>query len=111
MDNYNYPMGADCGSAPWNEGGDNPPREIDVTVSITMSKTFTITVDDYSRDMEVDEEGYLNEDIDYSNCNLIKAVNSQICLPDKAYKYLLKDTPIYKELKGWTVDDLEVIPE
>lgn len=111
MDNYNYPMGADCGSAPWNEGEDTSPIEIDVTVSITMSKTFTITVDDYSVDIEVDEDGYVSRDIDFSNCNLTKAVNSQICLPDKAYKYLLKDTPIYKELEGWTVDDLEVIPE
>lgn len=111
MDNYNYPMGADCKWAPWNEDSDTPPREIDVTVSISMSKTFTITVDDYSVDTEVDEDGHVDRNIDYSDCNLIEAVNSQICLPDKAYKYLLKDTPIYKELKGWTVDDLEVIRE
>ena len=46
MDNYNYPMGADTKDAPWNQV-DNPEREIEVTVSVTLSKTVKIKVSDY----------------------------------------------------------------
>ena len=36
--NYDYPCGTDSPNAPWNQV-DNPEREIDVTVSVTLSKT------------------------------------------------------------------------
>ena len=47
MNNYDYPMGADTSSAPWNQK-DNPEMEIEVTVSVTLSKNFTIKVKDKS---------------------------------------------------------------
>ena len=46
MDNYNYPVGADTPDAPWNQV-DNPEKEIEVTVSVTLSKTVRINVSDY----------------------------------------------------------------
>ena len=42
-DNYNYPLGADNPDAPWNQK-ENPEREIEVTVSVTLSKTIKVTV-------------------------------------------------------------------
>lgn len=111
MDNYNYPMGADTEDAPWNQV-DNPEREIEVTVSVTLSKTVKIKVSDYGiTDSGKDEDGEYFEDIDYSKCDLKRAVEEQITLPQDACKYVKGefDNDQYNDLKGWCVDDFEVI--
>lgn len=66
-----YPPGAEHDpNAPWNQV-DNPEREIEVTVSVTLSKTVKIKVSDYEiTDSGKDEDGEYFEDIDYSNCDL-----------------------------------------
>lgn len=115
MDNYNYPMGADTKDAPWNQV-DNPEREIEVTVSVTLSKTVKIKVSDYEiTDSGKDEDGEYFEDIDYSNCDLKGAVEEQIVLPQKAWDYIApkskKEVNAIFDLKGWNVDEMEVIPE
>lgn len=113
MDNYNYPMGADTEDAPWNQV-DNPEREIEVTVSVTLSKTVKIKVSDYGiTDSGKDEDGEYFEDIDYSKCDLKRAVEEQITLPQDAYKYVKGEfnNDQYNDLKGWCVDDFEVIEE
>ena len=113
MDNYNYPMGADTPDAPWNQV-DNPEREIEVLVSITLSKTFKVKVSDYTiADSGKDEDGNYFEDIDYSGCDLEEAVERQIVLPQEAYKYITSsgNKSVKEELKGWDVDDFEVIEE
>lgn len=95
MDNYNYPVGADNSSAPWNQEK-NPERLVDVCVSITLSKTVSIKVDDYTIiDKEISEDGSYYEEIDYSSCDLKSAVEKQIILPTK----------------DWIVDDYEVCLE
>ena len=84
MNNYNYPLGADTPDAPWNQT-DNPEREIEVTISITLSRTAKIKVTDYEvADFGIDEDGMHFEDIDYSNCDLETAVQEQITLPNLA---------------------------
>ena len=113
MDNYNYPMGADTKDAPWNQV-DNPEREIEVTVSVTLSKTVKIKVSDYEiTDSGKDEDGEYFEDINYSNCDLKGAVEEQIVLPQKAWDYIApkskKEVNAIFDLKGWNVDDFEVI--
>ena len=115
MDNYNYPMGADTPDAPWNQV-DNPEKEIEVLVSITLSKTFKVKVSDYDiTDSGKDEDGEYFEDIDYSNCDLKGAVEEQIILPQNAWDYIAqeskKETQAIFDLKGWNVDEMEVIPE
>lgn len=122
MDNYNYPMGADTKDAPWNQV-DNPEREIEVTVSVTLSKTVKIKVSDYEiTDSGKDEDGEYFEDIDYSNCDLKGAVEEQIYLPQESgsiiekgidYKEIhgVKYTDIAEDLSNWNVDELEVIIE
>ena len=109
MDNYNYPMGADIKDAPWNQV-DNPEREIDVTVSVTLSKTVKIKVSDYEiTDSGKDEDGEYFEDIDYSNCDLKSAVEEQIVLPQNAHMYVKSNPKVHEDLSNWCVDDLEVI--
>lgn len=115
MDNYNYPMGADTKDAPWNQI-DNPEREIEVTVSVTLSKTVKIKVSDYEiTDSGKDEDGEYFEDIDYSNCDLKGAVEEQIVLPQKAWDYIApksrREVNAIFDLKGWNVDDFEIVKE
>ena len=108
MDNYNYPMGADTKDAPWNQV-DNPEREIEVTVSVTLSKTVKIKVSDYEiTDSGKDEDGEYFEDIDYSNCNLKDAVEEQVILPQSAHMYVKGNSKVQEDLSNWYVDDLEV---
>lgn len=81
-------------NAPLNEA-----KEVEVTVSITLSKTVKVRVDDYtSLGVVTDEDGNKYEDIDYSECDLKSAVKEQVKLP--------QDT-----CKGWDVDDFEVVLE
>ena len=109
MDNYNYPMGADTKDAPWNQV-DSPEREIEVTVSVTLSKTVKIKVSDYEiTDSGKDEDGEYFEDIDCSNCDLKSAVEEQIVLPQSAHTYVKSNPKVHEDLSNWCVDDLEVI--
>mgnify|MGYP002575038285 FL=1 len=109
-----YPLGAEHDpNAPWNQV-DNPEREIEVTVSVTLSKTVKIKVSDYSiTDSGKDEDGKYFEDIDYSKCDLKRAVEEQITLPQDAYKYVKGEfnNDQRNDLEGWDVDDFEVIEE
>ena len=108
MDNYNYPCGTDGPNAPWNQA-DNPEREIEVTVSVTLSKTVKIKVSDYEiTDSGKDEDGEYFEDIDYSNCDLKGAVEEQIVLPQSAHMYVKGNPKVHEDLSNWCVDDLEV---
>ena len=120
MDNYNYPIGSDTSDAPWNQS-ENPEKEIEVTVCISISKTVKIKVSDYEiTDCGKDEDGYYFEDVDYSDCDLKGAVKEQITLPHEVGQLLvnMEDNPIKmshklknikEDLCGWNVDELEVI--
>ena len=111
-----YPAGAEHDpNAPWNQE-DIPEREVEVTVSVTLSKTVKIKVSDYEiTDSGKDEDGEYFEDIDYSNCELKGAVEEQIVLPQKAWDYIApktkRDVKAISDLKDWNVDDFEVIEE
>ena len=119
-----YPMGAEFDkNAPYNQV-DAEPIEIEVTVSVTMSKTVKVKVNDYIDEIEEDETGkYRN--IDFSVCDLDTAVKEQVYLPqdscfifdnyinkgsksksESAYKETKK---ILDDLSGWNVDEMEVI--
>ena len=117
LNNSNYPVmsQSEWDNAPWNQA-DNPEREIEVLVSVTLSKTVKIKVSDYEIvDSGKDEDGEYFEDIDYSTCDLKSAVESQVVLPHKAWDYIApkskKETNAIFDLKGWTVDDFGVIEE
>lgn len=107
-DNYNYPLGADNPDAPWNQE-ENPEREIEVTVSVTLSKTIKVKVSDYDIiNSGKDEDGEYFEEVDYSNCDLKSAVEEQIALPQNAYIYVKSKPEVHEDLSNWCVDDFEV---
>lgn len=126
MESGYYPPGAEFDpNAPYNQV-DLPEREIEVTVSVTLSKTMKVMVDDYRVEEDADEDGrYLS--YDYSDCDLNGAVENQVTLPQDLAVFVermfnqdlnLKSAGMPKHLrnaiedcKGWTVDDMEVISE
>ena len=83
-----YPAGAEFDPrAPWNEV-ELPPKDVEVTISAIVSKTIKVPVRDYI----IDEEG----NVDFSECDLKKAVEENIRLPNT---------------KGWDLDNFEVVLE
>ena len=83
-----YPAGAEFDPrAPWNEV-ELPPKDVEVTISAIVSKTMKVPVRDYT----IDEEG----NIDFSECDLKKAVEENVRLPNT---------------KGWDLDNFEVVIE
>lgn len=114
MDNYNYPMGADTKDAPWNS---KKEKEIEVSVSITLSKTVKVNVTDYiESEPYLDEDGLYTQEVDYSECDLKKAVEDQIYLPGNSkFVYgmpgILIPAKVFNDLSNWNVDDFEVILE
>jgi hypothetical protein len=93
---------------------------------MTISKTFTISVDDYTEEQGIDEDGPYHS-IDYSTCDLYNAVDKQVVLPTNLAKFTkslfnkdldLKAAGMPRYLKeaindceGWDVDEMEVIHE
>ena len=86
---YNNP------DAPWNKVA-KKPQKIEVTVSITLSKTVEIEVDDYTTE-EINEDGIYNTIYNFDNCDLEQAVRNQITLPNSI-----------KEFNDWSEDDFVV---
>ena len=102
--NGNYPIGAQYDpSAPWNEPK-LKEKEIDVTISITLSKTTKIPV-------------YILDDANNLDNNYLKeCVESSVCLPHNIKRIsMLPDvtipSKIVDDLDNWVVDDFEVIQE
>ena len=118
MNNYDYPLGTDTKDAPWNQE-ELPEREIEVTISVTLSKTVKIKVSDYTiTGSGKDEDGDYFEDVDYSDCDLNGAVEEQIYLPQEAGQLIkdfdigtVKAKNIAEDLSNWNVDEMEVILE
>lgn len=92
-----YPPGAEHDpNAPWNQV-DPEPKKIEVTVSITLSKTVEVEVDDYIAEEVSDEDGYHGVVYDYSECDLEQAVRDQVTLPNST-----------GEFNDWVEDDFAV---
>lgn len=125
MNNYDYPVERGAFDVPWYQE-ELPKKEIEVTVSVTISKTVKIAVDDYKVEEIIDENGkYLS--YDYSDCNLHKAVEEQLVLPQDLAEFTEKmftqdldlkaaKMPRYlkeavTDCKDWIVDDMACILE
>lgn len=126
MESGGYPPGAEFDPrAPYNQVG-LPEREIEVTISVTLSKTVKVMVDDYTVEEDADEDGRYTS-YNFSECDLNKAVEEQVVLPqnlaeftERMFNHDLKlkaaGMPRYlkeaiEDCKGWTVDEMEVIEE
>lgn len=96
------------------ENNERLDREVEVVVSVTLSKVFKLRSSDYTEEIEKNEDGSTTI---YHNFNDLKTlVEDNIILPQDAYKYIdpmtLHTKLLAKEdLKGWNVDDFEVIQD
>lgn len=115
-----YPPGAEFDpNAPYNQK-ELPEKEIEVTVSITLSKTVKIKVSDYTVYSNEDDYGNQFDEVDYSDCDLKGAVEKQVYLPQDAghlmsaisiNPVIAKNPAIVKDLSNWNIDEMEVILE
>lgn len=109
----NYPLmsQSEWDNAPFNKEKQSP-QKVDVTVSITLSKTVQVEVDDYTTE-EVWDEDYHGIDYDFSECDLKQAVKNQIYLPNEAFRCIdyRNWAKAKNDLKDWCVDDFEVVLE
>jgi len=86
---------SELSSAPWNTMNDGS-RDLLVTVSVTLVKTVKVSVKDYAViSRERNEDGEIDEELDFSDCDLREAVEDQIVLPQDV-------------CPTWAVDDFEV---
>ena len=75
MDNYNYPVGADNESAPWNQK-ETPEIELTCDTCITLRKNVVITTTQY--DVErCDEDGSVNKEYVGDYKDLVSAMREQ----------------------------------
>lgn len=119
MESGYYPTGTEFDpKAPWNQPSDQEPIEIKVAISVTLSKTVTVLVDNY--EVECDNHDRV-ADYNFSNCDLKQAVKDQVTLPqnlaeviEDMFKEKLKAVRIPRHLqdciddcKDWCVEDFE----
>lgn len=104
--NGNYPAGADVPWAPWNQPSIED-IEVEVTVSLTISKTLKIHI-----------PGIDGKPLPITDAELKDAVINQKWLPHELSNIgdlILKDSPTQKSIiedwENWNEDDFEVILE
>lgn len=117
MESGYYPPGAEYdSSAPWNQC-DPKEEEVEVLVSITLSKSVKIKVKDYIvADEGKDEDGDYFKSLDFSDCDLKGAVEEQLYLPHQlnvacSLPNVHIPPSVKEDFDGWNVDELEVILE
>jgi len=107
-----YPLGAaNDPRAPYNDI-ENPEVELNVLVSVTLSKVVTVKVKDYDIvDEGQDEDGNYYCDMDFSDTNLLAAVEEQIVLPQDSSLYVDVGSNLKaaNDLSGWNVDEIECV--
>lgn len=128
MNNNDYPEGADNSLAPWNQSEQNPIF-VDVTVSETLSRTVKIPVTDYSGECEMDEDGFVVDNYDFSNTDfeneyysrfysieaLLEKIGNFLFYLQHKYQFKISDVNLVQDLidscLGWTENEREVICE
>lgn len=84
------------------------PIEVNATICLQISKPIKIKLFDYTEDPVYDEDGMVTRNITYTEDALIKAALNQNVMPTESYRFL-SDELVKNELKGWTIDHIDVI--
>ena len=118
MEKQNIPLlsHSEKDNTPWNEVV-NPPRKVDVTVTMTISKTFTVETTEYTMEKDIDKDGNVGVIYKYADGALERAVDEQVTLPNQAYDelhhavfltedYQARDS--MEDLNGWHTESLEI---
>lgn len=118
--NNNYPIMSTVeeSTAPWNE----VEREVEVLVSVTLSKKVKVNIPSISESVNCDEDGnpYINES-DISDLELEDAVMNQVFMPQELsenlknylnrHKYKINPNcmKILNDGSNWDVDEFTVM--
>jgi hypothetical protein len=101
MSDGRIPAGADVPWAPWNEP-EVEYKEVEVTISLTISKTTKITVPDIKNlDSSILKEAVKEQIVLPHEVEFIKAISNESAL----------DKRVIEDLSNWIVDDFEVVEE
>lgn len=101
MSDGRIPAGADVPWAPWNEP-EIEYKEVEVTISLTISKTTKITVPDIKNlDSSILKYAAKDQIILPHEIEFIKAISNKSAL----------DKRVIEDLSNWVEDDFEVILE
>lgn len=101
MSDGRIPAGADVPWAPWNEP-EVEYKEVEVTISLTISKTTKITVPDIKNlDSSILKEAVKEQIVLPHEVEVIKAILNESTL----------DKRVIEDLSNWIVDDFEVVEE
>lgn len=101
MSDGRIPAGADVSWAPWNEP-EIEYKEVEVTISLTISKTTKITVPDIEKlDDSILKEAVKEQIVLPHEIEVIKAISNESAL----------DKRVIEDLSNWVVDDFEVVEE
>lgn len=124
MESGYYPPGAEFDpNAPYNQV-EPEEIEVEVTVSVTLSKTFKITTTNYEVDEGRDENGYYRS-LEYGD--LTEDVEQQVTMPQDMGEFVrrsfinelaLKNAGMSMAMRqaiedssNWNVDEMEIIVE
>lgn len=101
MSSGRIPAGADVPWAPWNEP-EVEYKEVEVTISLTISKTTKITVPDIKNlDSSILKEAVKEQVVLPHEVEFIKAISNESAL----------DKRVIEDLSDWVEDDFEVVLE
>jgi len=117
--NNNYPVMSTIeeSQAPWNE----TEKEIEVLVSITLSKKVKVNIPSVFENINYDEDGNSIVEDDVSDIELENAVSDEIFMPqeisqhmrDYLIRHKYKINPqcekILKDGSDWSIDEFTVI--
>lgn len=111
----NYPPGAaNDSSAPYNQK-EKESMPLDITISITLSKTFRVETNDYE-DIELSDG---SKSVSFDNCDvqsLAENIETPFDIASIVKNTVLKygsnsEIKALKEADGWSLDEYEVINE
>lgn len=119
--NNNYPTMSTIeeSQAPWNES----QKEIEVLVSVTLSKKVKVNIPSSLENINYDEDGNSIIDDDVSDIELENAVSEEIFMPQEIsqhmrnyltrhkYKINSQCEKILKDGSGWNIDEFTVIKD
>jgi hypothetical protein len=101
MSDGRIPAGADVPWAPWNEP-EVEYKEVEVTISLTISKTTKITVPDIKNlDSSILKEAVKEQIVLPHKVEFIKEISNESAL----------DKRVIEDLSNWIEDDFEVVLE
>ena len=104
-DNYNYPMGADTPSAPWNQV-ETPERDFEAVGVFTLTGTAKITSNNYYIDESPDGSYLDTSDIDWHEEFISQAYTPMDLINKYKEELLEKKKTLTKRSEIWEVEAL-----